>query len=391
MNRYILKARNIIVGKNLERKENAAVLVEEGKIARIYDSAAEIPHDERAEVVDMGAYTLIPGMIDCHNHLALDTRLENHLVKMNDPECEQTIRALKTMKDDLASGVTTSRCCGDRFYIDIMCKKAQKEGRITGPKLVVCGIGMRASHGHGYVGMPFNGPEEFRKAARENIARGADFLKVFMTKVINATPFIYHFMSPEELRAVVREAQSVGMTTACHCSGGRGLDDCVEAGIDCLEHVYYITPKQVDLVRAADRWVVYTPSYALNDELLFKFSPQDHDGSLREKESLCKCLEGAIAGGLKFGIGTDGIHQGLAQEAVYVASLGASNKRALAGVTVNAAALCGLSDKTGAISEGLTADIAALDGDPLTDISALKRVQAVFQDGRRINLTDPAQ
>lgn len=386
MSTYILKAKNIIAGQDLELKENAAVQVEDGKIARIYDSVSEIPQDCNAEVVDLGGQTLIPGMIDCHNHLALDTRLENHLVKMNDPECEQTIRALKTMKDDLVSGVTTARCLGDRFYIDVTCKKAQKDGRIAGPKLVVSGIGMRASHGHGYVGMPFNGPEEFRKAARDNIAHGVDFLKVFMTKVINATSFIYHFMSPEELRAVVQEARSVGITTACHCSGGQGLDDCLEAGIDCLEHVYYITPKQVDAVREAARWVVYTPSYALNDELLFKFSPKDRDGSLKEKEIICKCLEGAIAGGLKFGIGTDGIHQGLAQEAAYISMLGASNKLVLAGITINAAKLCGVDGTTGSITEGKAADMVVLDGNPLEDISALKRVKAVFQDGKKICL-----
>ena len=187
MEAKIIKAENIIVGKELEVKKNAAIKVENGKITEIYDAASQIPAEMQAEVIDYGEKTIIPGMIDCHNHLALDTRLENHLVKMNDCECEQTIRAIKTMKDDLVSGVTTSRCLGDRFYIDVTCKKAQKEGRIVGPKLVVSGIGMRASHGHGYVGMPFDGPEQFRRQARENILHGVDFLKVFMTKVINAT------------------------------------------------------------------------------------------------------------------------------------------------------------------------------------------------------------
>lgn len=386
MEKYILKAKTVIAGTELSALENAAVQVEAGKISEIYENANQIPEELQNVIVDLGDKTLIPGMIDCHNHLALDTRLENHLVKMNDCECEQTIRAIKTMKDDLVSGVTTARCLGDRFYVDVTCKKAQQEGRITGPKLVVSGIGMRASHGHGYVGMPFNGPEEFRRQARENIAHGVDFLKVFMTKVINATPFIYHFMSPEELRAVVQEARSVGITTACHCSGGQGLDDCLDAGIDCLEHVYYITKEQVERVRNADRWVVYTPSYALNDTLLFKFSPKDREGSLKEKEIICECLRGAIEGGLKFGIGTDGIHQGLAQEAKYIFELGASNKDVLAGITVNAAKICGIQEKTGSIAKGLAADLVALDGNPLQDISALKNVKAVYQDGRQIEL-----
>ena len=380
-----IKADKIITGKDLTLMTRGAIQIEDGKITRIYNHASQIPSGEHITVTDLGDKTLIPGMIDCHNHLALDTRIEHHLVKMNDCECEQTIRALKTMNDDLHAGVTTARCLGDRFYIDVTCKKAQKEGRISGPKLVVSGIGMRASHGHGYVGMPFDGPEEFRRQARENILHGVDFLKVFMTKVINATSFIYHFMSPEELRAVVQEARSVGITTACHCSGGQGLDDCIDAGIDCLEHVYYISERQVEKVKNADRWVVYTPSYALNDDLLFKFSPKDKDGSLKEKEIICKCLEGAISGGLKFGIGTDGIHQGLAQEAIYISSLGASNQDVLAGITVNAAKLCHVDNVTGSITEGMAADLVALDGNPLEDLSALKRVEAVYQDGKKIN------
>lgn len=383
MTRQLIKAQNIIVGTDLTARENAGVLVENGKIAKIYDNVYDLEM-EGMEVLDLGDATLMPGMIDCHNHLALDARLENHLPKMNDCEAEQTIRALKTMKDDLEAGVTTARCLGDRFYIDVTCRKAQQEGRILGPKLIVSGIGMRASHGHGYVGMPHCGAEEFRKTARENIARGVDFLKVFMTKVINATPYIYHFMTPEELRVVVEEAKSVGIPTACHCSGGQGLDDCVTAGIDCLEHVYYITEPQIERVKKEDRWVVYTPSYALNDTLLFKFSPHDKEGSLREKEIISHCLSNAIAGGLKFGIGTDGLHTGLAQEAAYIAELGAKNRDVLAGITVNAAKLCGVAEKTGSITEGLAADLVAVKGNPLEDIHALKQVTAVIQEGNRI-------
>ena len=381
MDAYIVKAGKMILGDGLEAKENAGLLIENGKIAKVYDNMASVEIPAGMKVVDYGDSVVIPGMIDCHNHLALDARLENHLVKMEDCEAEQTIRAIKTMKDDLMAGVTTARCLGDRFYIDVTCKKAQKERRITGPKLVVSGIGMRSTHGHGYVGMPHCGPEEFRKTARENIARGVDFLKVFMTKVINATPFIYHFLTLDELKVVVEEAKSVNITTACHCSGGQGLDDCLTAGIDCLEHVYYITPQQVERVKREDRWVVYTPSYALNDELLFKFSPHDKEGSLREKEIICRCLSGAIEGELKFGIGTDGLHAGLAQEACYIAGLGAKNRDVLAGITINAARLCGVDESTGSIAEGKAADLVVLEKDPLENVEALKGVQSVIQDG----------
>lgn len=384
MKRLLVKAGTLIAGKELKEIAGGAVYMEDGKIAKIYENLQDIQIPEGTKVIDAIDKTVIPGMIDCHNHLALDARLENHLVKMEDCEAEQTLRAVKTMHDDLRAGVTTARCMGDRFYVDVTCRKAQREGRLEGPKLVVSGIGMRSLHGHGYVGMPHCGAEDFRKTARENIVRGVDFLKVFMTKVINATPFIYHFMTLEELRTVVEEAKSVNITTACHCSGGQGLDDCLTAGIDCLEHVYYITKAQVERVKELDRWVVYTPSYALNEELLLKFSPHDRDGSLREKEIICDCLRGAVEGGLKFGIGTDGLHGGLAKEVEYVVGLGASNRDALAGITVQAAKLCGVGQKTGALEEGLAGDLVILNDNPLKDIKALADVCGVIQDGKVI-------
>ncbi len=384
MQQRIIKAKTILSGPDFKEIENGALLVEDGKIKEILPAAGGPAVPPGAEVVDFGDRTLIPGMIDCHNHLALDARLENHLAKMNDAEAEQTLRAVKTMRDDLLAGVTTARCLGDRFHIDVVCRNAQREGRLLGPRLVVSGIGMRSMHGHGYVGMPHCGAEEFRRTARTNILRGVDFLKVFMTKVINDKPFIYHFITPAELAAVVEEARSVGIATACHCSGGQGLDDCLDAGIDCLEHVYYVSDKQVERVKKLDRWVVYTPSYFMDEKLLLKFSPKDREGSFRERDIIAGCIQGAIRAGLNFGIGTDGIHQGLAQEACHIASLGADNRSVLAGITIQAARLCGIGDRVGALAKGYAADVVALDGNPLRDIESLKRVKGVVQAGEVI-------
>jgi imidazolonepropionase-like amidohydrolase len=388
MSRQVIKAKTILAGKDFREIVNGALLVEDGVIRDVHDSSDGIvlPKDEETMLVDFGDCTLIPGMIDCHNHLALDARLENHLVKMNDSEAEQTLRAVKTMKDDLLAGITTARCLGDRFYIDVVCRNAQREGRLFGPRLVVSGIGMRSVHGHGYVGMPHCGAEDFRKTSRANILKGVDFLKVFMTKVINDKPFIYHFITPVELETVVQEAHSVGITTACHCSGGQGLDDCVDTGIDCLEHVYYISEKQVDRVNKADRRVVYTPSYFMNEKLLLKFSPQDREGTFHERDIITSCIQGAIRGGVKFGIGTDGLHEGLAQEACHIASLGANNRSVLAGITSIAADLCGIGDKVGTLAPGYAADMVALSGNPLQDIENLKKVEGVVQGGRIVRV-----
>lgn len=384
MQRLLLQAGTILAGREFREIRNGSLLIENGIIREIYEKSDATAFPQDTEIIDFGDRVLIPGMIDCHNHLALDARLENHLVKMNDSEAEQTLRAVKTMRDDLLAGVTTARCLGDRFHLDVVCRNAQREGRLFGPRLVVSGIGMRGMHGHGYVGMPHCGAEDFRRTCRDNILKGVDFLKVFMTRVINNKPFIPHFLTPAELAAVVEEAESVGIPTACHCSGGRGLDDCLDAGINCLEHVYYITEKQAERVKRDDRWVVYTPSYFLDDALLFKFSPQDRSGSLRERDIITRCIQGAIRAGLKFGIGTDGLHERLAGEACHIATLGADNHSVLAGVTVNAADLCGLGDKTGSLSVGLAADIVVVEGNPLRDIENLKKVRAVVQGGAMV-------
>ena len=127
MERYIIKANKIIARDQLEVMENSGLLIENGKIQKIYDNISQVEIPEQTNVIDYSDKVIIPGMIDCHNHLALDARLENHLVKMEDCEAEQTIRAIKTMKDDLAAGVTTSRCLGDRFYIDVTCKKRRRK------------------------------------------------------------------------------------------------------------------------------------------------------------------------------------------------------------------------------------------------------------------------
>ena len=191
-----------LVGENLTARERACVLVEGGVIRDILTPAQYEAVKDKADTIDLGDATLLPGLFECHNHLALDAGLEGHLGMMELSECEHTVLALNGLKKDLMSGVTTARCMGDRNYIDVKIKQMIADGRVEGPDLLVCGIGMRARHGHGFVGLPHSGVEEFRKTSRENMYRGVDHLKIFMTPGTPAASpeeFIPCYITPEEV------------------------------------------------------------------------------------------------------------------------------------------------------------------------------------------------
>ena len=181
MSDIILKADRVLVGEDLNLKEHMAVIVRDGKIEEIVPQA-ECPAVEGAEVIDLKNTTLMPGMIECHNHLSIDATIPEHLELLAwSTECELTLIALDGFRKDLMSGVTTARCMGDRFYIDVTLKKLIEQGKVAGPKLLAAGIGMKGSHGAGYIGSPHCGPEEIRKTARENLKKGVDLLKLFIT------------------------------------------------------------------------------------------------------------------------------------------------------------------------------------------------------------------
>ena len=150
-------AKKALIGEELQVLDDACILIEEESIKEITTRKEFEASGREATIVYLGDKTVLPGMFECHNHLALDARLPGHLDMMNQSECEHTLLALNGLKDDLMSGVTTARCLGDRNYIDVVLRNKIRENKVTGPDLLVCGIGMKGRHGHGYVGMPLSG------------------------------------------------------------------------------------------------------------------------------------------------------------------------------------------------------------------------------------------
>ena len=387
----VILAGRVLAGENLSVRERACVLVDGEQIRDILTPAEYEAVKDKADTLDLGDATLMPGLFECHNHLALDAGLEGHLGMMELSECEHTVLAIDGLKKDLLSGVTTARCMGDRHYIDVNLKRMISEGRVEGPDLLVCGIGMRALHGHGFVGLPHSGVEEFRRTCRENMYHQVDHLKIFMTPgTPSASPdeFIPCFITPEETEAVVKEAKSMGIRTAAHCIGGRGLDLCIQAGIDVIDHLYSVSPQQIKaLENDFGGWVDMTSGIVL-DEGREAFTPPAQNEKMRRARAYStECVNRVYQSGkIRFTLGTDAYHGMLYKEVEFAVAGGASALNALKAVTVNAAAMTGLQSSKGQIAPGYTADLLAVDGNPLEDPHALSRVRFVMKHGKTVRV-----
>src|SRR6266850_4195511 len=265
-----MKGRTIIKGGHLwdgltnRLLPNGAILIENGRI-RAAGAAAEILTAPYDELFDWPDATLMPGLIDSHTHLSMDASLDNYLDHMSDPVAVLTLRATAMMRKDLASGVTLCRCLGDKEFLDVACRHAVQEGLVEGPHLLVATRGIRAPQGHGFVGYPFSGPGEIRKAIKENITRGADFIKIYITGTLKGTGSLPSYLSEEEIRVAIEEAHDAGVRVASHCVGGIGLDWAIQYKLDTLEHAYQITDEQVEHLAHSSTQLVLTPGPILNE------------------------------------------------------------------------------------------------------------------------------
>ena len=383
MSNIILKADRVLVGEDLNLKEHMAVIVRDGKIEEIVPQA-ECPAVEGAEVIDLKNTTLMPGMIECHNHLSIDATIPEHLELLAwSTECELTLIALDGFRKDLMSGVTTARCMGDRFYIDVTLKKLIEQGKVAGPKLLAAGIGMKGSHGAGYIGSPHCGPEEIRKTARENLKKGVDLLKLFITPGVPdpESEFVPSFLSLEEIAMAVSEAARKNLPVAAHCIGGQGLKDCIDGGVQVIEHMYMCTPQDAEWLTNSKCIVDFTSGIFLDPTREETLSANNAYRVRKNRTRVRERLKLLMSTGVPYVLGTDAYHGYLYREVGYAVELGSDIVTALKGVTSNAAKVCGLGDQIGSLKKGYAADIIAVDGNPLTDVECLAKVPFVMQDG----------
>lgn len=362
---------------------------------RVQDIAADGRlADHPDPVLDLGGRTVIPGLINAHVHLTFDDGAPDPFKALRDePPAVTAIRVASRARRMLEAGITTARDLGGVNYIELAARDLIKSGGIPGPRLFCAGKQITMTGGQGWlIGRECDGPDEVRKAAREQIKAGADLVKLMATGGV-LTPGVEPGavqLGEDELRAGVIEAQKASRRTSAHAQGTEGVKAAVRAGVNTIEHGVFLDDEAVAMMKERDVIFVptLTPPYRITQAGRERGIPQfvmDKMSKVNAANTLSFQL--AWRAGVIIAAGNDGgtpfnPHDDMATELRLMIEAGVPPLDAIRAGTWGSARALGLEGETGTIERGKWADLVVLDGDPLTDITALSRVACVLQRGK---------
>lgn len=385
-----------------ERQPNVSVLLRGNKIEAI-GKAGDLVVPESAEHIDARGKTIMPGMIDAHIHITGDGD-PNILKRMRKTVPQQAIEAASHAKATVEAGFTSIRDAGAGFLIDIGLREAVNAGTVPGPRMKVSGRGLSITGGHGDTFFPpeivfagryvVDSPDEARKAAREQLRAGADCIKLLATGGVMSerTESDPRGLTVEEMRAAIDEARNVGAKTLAHAQGNQGIKNAIIAGIDSIDHGFYLDDEAIEMM--IDRGVYMVPTLAAVHHIVVsgeKMGVPPH--AVRKagiaQEAHIASFQKALKAGVKIAMGTDAatpfnFHGKNALELELMCKAGMTPEHALLSTTRLAAELLGTDDAVGTIEVGKLADIMLVDGDPLADVTVLQdaqRISLVLKDG----------
>jgi imidazolonepropionase-like amidohydrolase len=399
----VVRARALIDGKSAQPKANQEILVNGDRITAVY-AAGTRPPPPGAEGLDLGTATVLPGLIDCHTHIFLQGEVPGaggydvQLLKF--PASYRVARAVVAVRRALEQGFTTVRDVETEGagYGDVGIKQAINEGYIPGPRMFVVTRAISTTGGYpleGYapeIVVPkgaqlIDGPVEARKAAREQLDNGADWIKVYMTHrswvdeqgALVSQPTL----TVEELKAIVDEAHGWRKKVACHAYNGIGLQRALDGGCDSIEHGLELTDAQIAQMIRQGTWLVPTLAVYYHDQ-----DPPDTPSGIRDRKRVAVhgvSFQKALRAGVKIAFGTDvgGFpwSEPIAQEFARMVEFGMTPMQAIQAATVRGAELLGKRGELGTVAPGAYADVIAVAGDPLADVNVLKNVGFVMKNG----------
>jgi len=400
----VIRAGVLIDGESNSPRRNQVIVIRGNQIVEVSDAAsARIPSG--ADVIDLSQATVLPGLIDAHTHIFLQGEepdqggYDVQLLKY--PLAFRAARATVAVGRALEQGFTTLRDVETEGagYGDVGIKQAIEGGYIPGPRLFVSTRAISSTGGYpleGYapeIEVPkgvqiIDGPVEARKAAREQLDHGADWIKVYMTHRSwvgkNGELASQPTLTVEELRAIVDETHGWGKKVACHSYSGIGMQRALDGGCDSIEHGLTLTDAQVAQMVKQGTWLCPTLSVYYYDH-----APADTPDGQRDRKRVSDHAESfrkAFKAGVKIAFGTDAggfpWTDPIAQEFPRMVEFGMSPMQAIQSATSRAAELLDMKGKIGVIAPGAYADVIAVSGDPLADVKVLGNVGFVMKDGR---------
>lgn len=385
MKQMLITAERCLIGAQLQEEKRFALLIGQQKILEIGPADTLRAKYPQADVIDYGDATILPGLIDCHNHLDWDCTIPDYVNESQGCESRLTIIGLRNTAADLRSGVTSSRYMGGHFFLDVKFREYIQSGFIAGPKILASGIGLRSSAGHGYIGIPCDGDDALIHAVRNNLLQHVDWIKFYSTgSHLNEKGFPSSYYTRHETELIIDMAHRAGIPATSHCVGGPGMTDAIECGIDCLEHCYFATDSHIESMLKAGTHVCLTMSEYFTEKPNMPPAMQKKFEQFRP--IVHERMQALIHSGVPVVLGTDGMHGHLWQEALYFTQHGGSRYDALQALTVHAAKLLGIFDETGSLEKGKIADLVVAAGNPLADITALNNICAVYHNGNAVDL-----
>jgi len=395
----VIKAGTLIDGTSSQPRRNQTIVIRGNRIESV---GGEAPAGAR--VIDLSNMTVLPGLIDTHTHIFLQGEdpaeggYDVQLLKY--PLAYRAARAAVSARRALEQGFTTIRDVETEGagYGDVGIKQAINEGRIPGPRMFVVTRAISTTGGYNLEGYApeievpkgvqiIDGPVEARKAAREQLDHGADWIKVYMTHRSwvdkQGNLFSQPTLTLEEIRAISDEAHAWRKKVACHAYGGEGLHRALDGGCDSIEHGLDLDDAAIAQMVRQGTWLVPTLSVYYDHN-----SPPDTPAGQRDRKRVAvhgPSFQKAMKAGVKIAFGTDAggfsWDDPMAQEFARMVEFGMTPMDTIRSATSRAAEMLGMSGELGVIAPGAYADIVAVSSDPLRDVNALKDVRFVMKDG----------
>jgi imidazolonepropionase-like amidohydrolase len=390
----LITAARLFDGRADSILEDPLIEVSDGRIVDVRQRRAST---DRSAMVDLGDATLLPGLIDVHQHLAFDASEDpvGHLIA--DDDATLLLRMRVAALRALAGGVTTIRDLGDRNYVSLTLREWFRAGAEVGPEILASGPPITVTGGHcWFLGGETDGVQGVQGAVRERVERGVDVIKIMATGG-NMTPTLGPHESQygaAELTAAVDAAHAHGLKIAAHAHGGQGIADAMTAGVDSIEHCTFFSADGVD----ADPAVIAELG---RRQAVVSVTGGTLPGSTPPFPAMAQRLEAIMANhgalhragarmvcGTDAGVGPNKPHDVLRYGvSAFPGFIGMTNVEALRANTSVAADACGVADRKGTIEIGKDADLLAVAGNPLDDITRIQQVLAVFVRGNPVSIT----